>query len=113
MTFLFIGTTEVFFIMLIVVLLFGADKLPEIARGLGEGLRHLKQATEDIKSEVLSQVDKNEDLKGIKDTLEQTGRDIKKSIEETTQTVTKPLEDQRAQVAKQLGDASGPVKRKP
>jgi sec-independent protein translocase protein TatA len=33
-TFLFIGTPEVIFILLIVVMVFGADKIPEIARGM-------------------------------------------------------------------------------
>ncbi|MCT4629502.1 twin-arginine translocase TatA/TatE family subunit, partial [Winogradskyella sp.] len=51
-TLLFIGGTEVVFILFIVVLVFGADKLPEVARGLGKGMRTLKDATNDIKHEV-------------------------------------------------------------
>jgi sec-independent protein translocase protein TatA len=51
-TLLFIGGTEIVFILFIVVLVFGADKLPEIARGLGKGMRQLKDATNDIKHEV-------------------------------------------------------------
>ncbi|MAB49959.1 Sec-independent protein translocase subunit TatA/TatB [Winogradskyella sp. MH6] len=51
-TLLFIGGTEIVFILFIVVLVFGADKLPEIARGLGKGMRTLKDATNDIKHEV-------------------------------------------------------------
>ena len=51
-TLLFIGGTEIVFILFIVVLFFGADKLPEIARGLGKGMRQLKDATNDIKHEV-------------------------------------------------------------
>jgi sec-independent protein translocase protein TatA len=50
--FLFIGTPEVFVIMLIVVMVFGADKIPEIARGLGKGIRQVKDATNDIKKEI-------------------------------------------------------------
>ncbi len=50
--FLFIGTTEVMFILVIVVLVFGADKIPEIAKGLGKGMRSLKDASKDIKSEI-------------------------------------------------------------
>ncbi|WP_138433300.1 Sec-independent protein translocase subunit TatA/TatB [Winogradskyella algicola] len=49
---LFIGGTEIVFILFIVVLVFGADKLPEIARGLGKGMRTLRDATNDIKHEV-------------------------------------------------------------
>jgi sec-independent protein translocase protein TatA len=51
-TLLFIGGTEIVFILFIVVLVFGADKLPEIARGLAKGMRQLKDATNDIKHEV-------------------------------------------------------------
>lgn len=51
-TLLFIGGTEIVFILFIVVLVFGADKLPEVARGLGKGMRTLKDATNDIKHEV-------------------------------------------------------------
>lgn len=50
--FLFIGGPEVFVIILIVVMLFGADKIPEIARGLGKGMRQIKDATNDIKKEI-------------------------------------------------------------
>ena len=51
-TFLFIGGPEIFIIILIVVMFFGADKIPEIARGLGKGMRQIKDATNDIKSEI-------------------------------------------------------------
>ena len=50
--FLFIGGPEIFIIVLIVVMVFGADKIPEIARGLGKGIRQVKEATNDIKKEI-------------------------------------------------------------
>ena len=50
--FLFISGPEVMIIMLIVVMVFGADKIPEIARGLGKGIRQVKDATNDIKREI-------------------------------------------------------------
>ncbi len=50
--FLFIGGPEIFVILLLVVMLFGADKIPEIARGLGKGIRQVKDATNDIKNEI-------------------------------------------------------------
>ena len=58
-TLLFIGGTEIVFILLIVVLVFGADKLPEIARGMGKGMRTLKDATNDIKHEVTKSAKEN------------------------------------------------------
>lgn len=111
MVFLFIGTPEVFFIILIAVLLFGTDNLPEIARGLGEGIRHLKQAAENLKSEILSQVDDDEALRGLKDSVEQAGRQVKDALEETAKPVLKPLEDQTVEVAKRIGETPNSVKR--
>ena len=49
---LFISSTEIVFILFIVVMIFGADKIPDIAKGLGKGIRTLKNATTDIKSEI-------------------------------------------------------------
>ena len=51
---LFIGGPEVVIIMLMIVMLFGSKKIPEIARGLGKGMRELKNASNDIKREIRS-----------------------------------------------------------
>ncbi|MFG6686363.1 twin-arginine translocase TatA/TatE family subunit [Mariniflexile sp. HNIBRBA6329] len=58
-TFLFISGAEIAFILFIVVMVFGADKVPEIARNLGKGMRTLKDATNDIKHEITKSADKN------------------------------------------------------
>jgi sec-independent protein translocase protein TatA len=47
-----IGTTELLVIMFIVLLLFGAKKLPELARGLGKGIREFKRASNEIQEEL-------------------------------------------------------------
>ena len=57
--YLFISGAEIFVILLIVVMVFGADKLPEIARGLGKGMRQVKDATNDIKREIKISAEKN------------------------------------------------------
>ena len=46
---LFIGTTELFLIGGIALLLFGGKKLPEMMRGLGEGVREFKKGVNDAK----------------------------------------------------------------
>ena len=56
---LFIGAPEVMIVLLIVVMLFGADKIPEIARGLGKGMRQIKDATNDIKREINDSAEKH------------------------------------------------------
>lgn len=46
------GWPETIFIVLIVVLLFGAKKLPELARGLGQSLGEFKKARDEFEREV-------------------------------------------------------------
>ena len=91
-SYLFIGGPEIFIIILIVVMVFGADKIPEIARGLGKGMRTLKDATNDIKHEVTKSAKEN----GIIDT-------------EVTQSINEELNKVRDEVE----DFAGSVKRKP
>ena len=47
-----IGGGELIFIMFIVLMLFGSDKVPEIARTLGKTMAQIKNATNDIKTEI-------------------------------------------------------------
>ena len=48
----FPGGWELVVIALVVVIFFGAKKIPEIARGFGKGIREFKDATKEIKSEI-------------------------------------------------------------
>ena len=88
-TFLFIGTTEVIFILFIVVMVFGADKIPEIAKGMGKGMRMLRDASNDIKSEITKTADKQgidtsmtkditDEIKKVKDDLEDFSGSIRR-----------------------------------
>jgi TatA/E family protein of Tat protein translocase len=47
-----IGTTELIIIMFIILLIFGAKKLPELAQGLGKGIREFKKASNEIQDEL-------------------------------------------------------------
>ena len=49
-----LGPWEIALIILVVIILFGGKKLPELAKGLGLGLKEFKKATSDIKEEVKS-----------------------------------------------------------
>lgn len=88
-TFLFIGGPEIFVVVLVIVMFFGADKIPDIARGLGKGMRQIKDATNDIKKEI------NESAKtqGVDTDL---ASDIQKEINE---------------VKENIDDMTGPIKR--
>ena len=61
---LFIGGAEIFFIILFAVMLFGANKIPEIARGLGKMMREVKDASNEIKREI------KDSSKEIKDNID-------------------------------------------
>ena len=87
--FLFIGAPEIMVIMLIVVMVFGADKIPEIARGLGKGIRQMKDATDDVKREI------NESAKNYK-----IDTDIAKDV-------NKQVND----IKENIDDFTGPIKR--
>jgi len=66
--YLFISGAEIFVVLVLAVMLFGADKIPEIARGLGKGMRQVKDATNDIKREInTSAKDANLDIDAVAD----------------------------------------------
>ena len=102
MVFLFISGAEIFFIVFIVVMVFGADKVPEIARGLGKGMRQIKDATNDIKYEITKSAEKQGvDVDSIKNFSKEITKDFTKDI-------TKEIEE----VKDEIEDGFGSVKRK-
>jgi len=73
LAFLNIGTQEMILIVIVILLLFGGKKLPELARGLGRGIREFKDASEGIKREISDQInnfEKDLDVK-VEDTKPQ------------------------------------------
>ncbi len=55
--FLFISGSEIFIVFLVVLLLFGADKIPELARMFGKGVNEFRKAADDIKREFETSAD--------------------------------------------------------
>ncbi|MFT6798993.1 MAG: sec-independent protein translocase protein TatA [Nonlabens sp.] len=79
---LFISTPELMIVGLVVILVFGSDKLPEIARGLGKAMKTVRNATDDIKNEISKSADEhgfNTDIKEITKKIEE----VKDQIEES------------------------------
>ena len=58
-----LGTGELVLIFLVILLLFGAKRLPELARGLGKGINEFKDAVETGKQEIMDAKD-GVDLEG-------------------------------------------------
>ena len=56
-----LGATEIILIVLVILVFFGAKKIPELAQGLGKGIREFKKATRDIEEDISSEVKKIDD----------------------------------------------------
>ena len=63
-----LGPWEIALVILVIIILFGGKKLPELARGLGLGLREFKKAKQEIKDEV----------KNVADEFEETEKEVEK-----------------------------------
>ena len=74
------GISEIIFILFMVLILFGADKLPEVARGLGNTLRQLRDAPDEITTAIHHPLNPT----GIDPTIVE---DTQKEIEELKKTI--------------------------
>lgn len=97
-----IGGGELFFIILVILMLFGSDKVPEMARAFGKFMAQVKNATNDIKSEI----NRSAEESGIKKDIEEA-LDIDANIN--------PIKDIQQEIEKQKEDIeniTGPIKRR-
>ena len=78
---------EILVIILLVVMLFGANKIPELAKSFGKGMREIRNAANDIKQDISSSVG-DETLTKFKDKVEKE----KKEIEEIAGSVKRNLD---------------------
>jgi len=86
---LFISGAEIFFILFVVVMVFGADKIPGIAKGLGQGMRQLKDATEDIKREIQKSAEKQGIDTSFTKEIQQDLKEVKKNLDDVTGTISR------------------------
>lgn len=117
-----IGGGELIFILFIVLMLFGSDKIPEIARTMGKAMAQLKNATNDIKSEIHKGMDENGISQSMADITGNINAEISKAkqnlIGDVPEQLTKVQNDiigdmpqQIAQSKEAIDDITGPIKR--
>lgn len=102
-----IGGGELVFIILIILMLFGSDKIPEIARMMGKTMRQVKDATDGIKNEIR----KGAEDQGIKESFDSIQRQITQEVD-TAKEVMNADSNELEKTREEIEDiVSGPIKR--
>ena len=73
------GAMEILIVLFFVLMFFGAESIPKVARGLGRGIRQIKDATEEIKSEMMD-----------------SARDVQKEIEKNRSLLDDPEDTKKS-----------------
>lgn len=76
-----VGAGELMLIMIFILIFFGSKNIPQIARGLGKGMREIKDASNSIRSEIAREANKVTEETGIKKDIDTIRDDINKNIQ--------------------------------
>lgn len=115
-----IGGGELILIILIGLMLFGSEKIPDIARTLGKGMAQLKNATNEIKSEIQRSADHQELTSLTRDfnrEVEEVKSGFNAVVDQETQKITgenlNPFDvaSEINEAKQNLEDLTGPIKR--
>ena len=118
-----IGGSEIFVIILIAIMLFGADKVPEIARTLAKGMTQLKHATDDIKNEIQRSAEENgldkksltsgfdTEFDGLKAHVDVLKDDLVAHNSLDVKSIPADIDSEILKAKENLEDLSGPIKR--
>ena len=109
-----IGGGEFIFIIFIALMLFGADKIPDIARTMGKTVAQFKNATNDIKNEI----HKGADANGLTNTI----NELKGNFQNITSNINNEINQAKENIASQatphidsvkegIDEITGPIKR--
>jgi sec-independent protein translocase protein TatA len=102
-----IGGGELIFIIFIALMLFGSDKIPVIARNLGKGMAQLKNATNEIKSEIQKSAEAN----GLDTSIKDLTSGFTNEVENIKGSLDSNLSNPIDKVKEDLSDLTGPIKR--
>jgi sec-independent protein translocase protein TatA len=85
--FLNLGGGEVFMVVLFVLLFFGSDKLPELAKGLGKGLREINDAKNQLQNEI------SKGTEGLQEEIKKHTAEIQSEINKAGESMKRQIED--------------------
>lgn len=102
-----IGGGEIIFIIFIALMLFGSDKIPEIARTLGKAMATLKNATNEIKSEIQKSAESN----GIDTSLTNLTSTFTTEVDKVKEGLDSNLTNPVTKATQDIEDLTGPIKR--
>lgn len=113
-----IGGGELILIIFIALMLFGSEKIPDIARTLGKGMAQLKNATNEIKSEIQRSAD-NHELTSLTKNFNREVDEVKNGFDRIVDTETKRITGENPlditseinEVKENFDDLTGPIKR--
>ena len=87
----FISGAEIILVFFIVLLVFGADRIPSIARTLAKGMTQVRQATNDIKREIQKSVDVEDPSKSISKGIKQEVDKVKEDFNNLDESIKRDL----------------------
>ena len=102
-----IGGGELIFIIFIALMLFGSDKIPDIARTIGKAMSQLKSATNEIKSEIQKSAEAN----GIDTSMKQLTSTFTDEVEKVKSNLEPNILAETTSIKEDIEDLTGPIKR--
>jgi sec-independent protein translocase protein TatA len=102
-----IGGSEILFILVVILMLFGSKNIPEVARTLGKTFAQIKNATNEIKHEIKKGAQDNGiDVDSINKEIDKAKNAITSSVE--TPEINNPIQE----VEEEFNNLTGPIKRR-
>ena len=102
-----IGGGELIFIIFIALMLFGSEKIPDVARTMGKAMAQLKSATNEIKSEIQKSAEAN----GLTDSMKELTSSFNDEVEKVKSNIDSNILPEATKVTEELEDLTGPIKR--
>lgn len=102
-----IGGGELIFIIFIALMLFGSDKIPDVARTMGKAMAQFKNATNEIKSEI----QKGVESQGLDTSMKELTATFTDEVEKVKSGLDTKILPEVTKLKEDLNDLTGPIKR--